>query len=314
MTEKISVGLPLYKGFDYLARLTSAINSQIGVRIELVVIETDPDGRSENYLRSNFQNLVYDKVQKKDFSHSQTRQRIAELASCETIIFITQDAVPASNLWALHHFEGMANLPESCAALVGKQIPEAWAPLHQRRRIETTFQVLGGDHGLSLFFPKLEESILGTELTFLSDSNCSYRRSILANHVPFPFVDYAEDQAIARDLQRSNYMLAYSPFASVIHTNRLNLLTTFSATKTEIVGLARAFDLKFSSRRFGTGLKYFVRNLLLDIRWIFSQKANLKYFISLPICVVYESIIALAHYSAESSLQRNNNFDNNFRF
>jgi rhamnosyltransferase len=305
MTKKISVGLPLYEGFDYLAKLTAAINAQIGVNIELVVIETDPDGRSENYLRSSFRDLVYDKVQKKDFSHSQTRQRIVELASCETIIFITQDAVPASNLWALHHFEAMEKLPKSCAALVGKQIPETWAPLHQRRRIETTFQLLGGDHGVSLFFPKSEGSVLGTELTFLSNSNCSYRRSILTSNVPFPLVDYAEDQAIARDLLGSDYLIAFSPFASVIHTNKLSLLSSFAATKSEIIGLSRAFSLEPSKRKIGSGIKYFIRNMLMDFRWIFSRKANLKYVFGLPLCLLFEIEIAMAHYSAEKFLRRN---------
>ena len=306
MNHKISVGLPLYQGFEYLSRLTTALKSQLGVSIELVVVETDPDGRSENYLRSSFQNFIYDKVPKRDFSHSQTRQRILELASCETVIFITQDAVPSNNLWALQHIEALSQLPESCAALVGKQIPEVWAPLHQRRRIETTFQTLGGDYGITLFFPKTPESVLGTDLTFLSDSNCSYRRAILTNQVPFPFVDYAEDQAIARDLKGANYLLAYSPFASVIHTNKLTLLTTFSATKAEIVGLARAFNLKGGKRKFGTGMRYFFRNFLLDFRWIFSRRTNLKYIYELPLCFLYETIIALAHYSAEHSLRRSN--------
>jgi rhamnosyltransferase len=304
MNNKISVGLPLYQGFDYLNRLSISLKSQIGVSIELVVIETDPDGRSESYLRSSFHNLIYDKVEKKDFSHSQTRQRILEMASCETIIFITQDAVPSSNLWALQHVEALSQLPESCAALVGKQIPEVWAPVHQRRRIESTFQTLGGDHGITLFFPKVAGSTLGTDITFLSDSNCSYRRSILASHVPFPIVDYAEDQAVARDLKGSNYLLAYSPFASVIHTNKLTLLTTFTATKAEIVGLALAFNLKGGARKFGTGLKYFMRNFLLDVRWIFLRKENLKYLKGLPLCFLYEFIIALAHYSADHHLRR----------
>jgi rhamnosyltransferase len=306
MFRQVSVGLPLYGGFYFLPRLVSALKLQSGVDIQLVVIETDPDGRSESYLRQSFSNLVYEKITKKDFSHSQTRQRISELATNDILIFITQDAVPASNLWALHHLETFERLPDLCAAVVGRQIPEIWAPLHQRRRIETTFNSIGGQYGITIFFSKSQDSVLGSDLSFLSNSNCSYRRLILVNHIPFPRVDYAEDQAIARALLKANYLLAYNPDASVIHTNKLSLLETFSATKAEIIGLNQAFDLVVNKRNLGFTYKYLLRNIFFNLRWILSSRTNLKYIRSIPSSLFFELQIVLADYSAYKFLRSRN--------
>ena len=57
-------------------------------------------------------------------------------------------------------------------------------------------------------------------------------------------MDYAEDQAIARDLLDAGYAIAYSPFAEVIHSNDLNLANFRDRIVEETEGLHRALGVE----------------------------------------------------------------------
>ena len=163
---------------------------------------------------------------------------MAERASHEYVAFLTQDAVPASHLWLAELIRPFG-LSDQVAAVVGRQTPRPEAPAVVKRDIVVSFANLGNPLGISIYQngPTVDAVYGRQPLAFISDVNAAYRRDVLLGPVPFPSVDYAEDQAIARELLDAGYAIAYSPFAEVIHSNDLDLGNFRDRIVDETVGL-----------------------------------------------------------------------------
>ena len=126
-----------------------------------------------------------------------------------------------------------------------------------KRDIVVSFANLGNLYGISLYQdgPTVDAVFGHQPLAFISDVNAAYRRDILLGPVPFPPVDYAEDQAIARELLDAGYAIAYTPFAGVIHSNDLNLANFRDRIVDETEGLRDALGVEPPQERvWGRGL------------------------------------------------------------
>jgi rhamnosyltransferase len=126
-----------------------------------------------------------------------------------------------------------------------------------KRDIVVSFANLGNPLGISIYQNgPVVDAVYGRQpLSFISDVNAAYRRDILLGPVPFPRVDYAEDQAIARELLDAGYAIAYTPFAEVLHSNDLNLANFRDRIVDEALGLHEALGVEPPHERvWGRGL------------------------------------------------------------
>ena len=90
--SSITIICPLYNAEDMFLDLNNALNHQEGVTVkEIKYILTESSDRTEDLLRMN--RISYEKITKKQFSHSLTREKAAMSAKGDVIVFLTQDVV-----------------------------------------------------------------------------------------------------------------------------------------------------------------------------------------------------------------------------
>lgn len=95
---KIDIICPLYNAERYIEKLDKSLNIQKKVEINKIrYILTESSDSTEKYLKEN--KLYYTKIQKKDFSHSLSRENEAMKSDADILVFITQDVVIEDELW-----------------------------------------------------------------------------------------------------------------------------------------------------------------------------------------------------------------------
>ena len=195
----VTVAIPVLNGMAHLPELLDALSRQEWAgELEILVFDSTSDDGSWEWLCAR-PDVVSTQIPQQSFSHGRTRQQMVERASHEYVAFLTQDAIPASHLWLAELIRPFG-LSDQVAAVVGRQTPRPEAPAVVKRDIVVSFANLGNPYGISLYQngPTVDEVFGHQPLAFISDVNAAYRRDILLGPVPFPEVDYAEDQAIAR--------------------------------------------------------------------------------------------------------------------
>ena len=95
---KIDIICPLYNAENYIEKLHKSLVKQKNVKINKIqYILTKSTDNSEDILKKN--KLNYEVIDKKDFSHSLVRERVALKSKANIICFISQDIVIERNDW-----------------------------------------------------------------------------------------------------------------------------------------------------------------------------------------------------------------------
>ncbi|WP_391857866.1 glycosyltransferase family A protein, partial [Vibrio cidicii] len=129
-----------------------------------------------------------------EFGHGRTRNLAAQLATGEFVVYLTHDAIPASESWLTELLAPFA-IDERIVAVMGKQIPRPGCFPLLKYEIRGVFAGFGPDFGTTVFYKDdfaKDEGVLGA-MAFYSDVNSAARRSFLTDVVPYRDVRYAED-------------------------------------------------------------------------------------------------------------------------
>ncbi|WP_252215049.1 glycosyltransferase [Clostridium sp. VAP41] len=97
---KISIICPIYNGQSYIEKLHNNILNQKlsdGQTLQIMYVLTRSSDKSEEILKKL--NCNYTLIEPKDFSHSRTREMMANKVSGDIIIFISQDVKMKNKLW-----------------------------------------------------------------------------------------------------------------------------------------------------------------------------------------------------------------------
>src|SRR5882762_3809545 len=71
------------------------------------------------------------------FHHARTRNLIASLAKAETLVFLSQDAIPSSNSWLQAMVANFAD--PTVGAVYGRQIPKQGSSLERQDALDTVY-------------------------------------------------------------------------------------------------------------------------------------------------------------------------------
>lgn len=307
--KRISVAIPTYNGIEFIEDLVKVLNNQVDVEIEIVVIDsTSTDGTWE--FISSYPNIKSKQILKSNFSHGATRQELTSMATSEFIVFLSQDALPIGDFWALNIFDTFAALPPKIGALLGNQVPRVNAIPAIAQRIDRTFKSLGNEFATSIYEANnvAINRIYGSQpLRFLSDVHVAYRREILLNSVPFKNVSFAEDQLMAAGLLDAGYDIAYAGYIKALHSNYISLGEYAKRIMDETLGVYECLGVqpKFSLK---SAVLEAVKNILHGMNYSlkkprFGKNSLLKGAKDLILVPLYEIQAIRGAYSAAKSAE-----------
>ncbi|HWM11367.1 MAG TPA: glycosyltransferase family A protein [Solirubrobacteraceae bacterium] len=196
MAPNVTVALPVLDGGPLLGEVLAAVRAQdVDRPVELLVVDSGSRDGSPELARRHGARVV--DIPPHEFGHGRTRNRLMELSTGDHVAFLTQDSTPAHERWLAALLDGFG---DGAALVFGPHRPRPDASPMVRREL------------LELF-----DRIEGVE-TFFSSANGAVARWAW-ERVPFRDIAYAEDMALARDMQAVGLTTAYAPGAEVLHSH-----------------------------------------------------------------------------------------------
>lgn len=287
----ISVFVPTYNGEKYIAECVNMILAQElpkGYKLEVIVIDSGSKDTTVDILRGYGNKIIFQQIPNSEFGHGKTRDKAARMSKGEFILFITQDATPADNRWLINMLEPFY-LSERVACVFGRQVPRPFSVSTIKREVSSVFGGLGAADSIVIHRPKslIDNVSTNPTNTFFSDANSAVRRQLLISEVPFRDLPYAEDQALAEDMQNRGYLKAYSPLGKVWHSNEYSAKEYYHRKFDEYTGLQESVGYIINPRLVSLVLGW-IRPTLHDYIFIrhdgeYNKRAKLKFLALSPL-------------------------------
>jgi glycosyltransferase involved in cell wall biosynthesis len=233
---ELDVVIPTYNGMGELEPVIDALRRQRNFEaIQIHCIDSSSSDGTTEWLKKQ-PDISTTVIDQKTFQHGRTRNEAAALGKAPIIAFLTQDAMPTNAGWGPDIIKMFNHVP-GAAGLIGRHEPYPHHPEYVREEITRHFAnmlkhplVLSKDTDPE----RWESGDLGWRqfLHFYSDNNSAMRRSVWKD-IPYPEVDYGEDQVWARDIIEAGYSKLYAPSACVYHSHDYDPAETYKRSKTE---------------------------------------------------------------------------------
>lgn len=237
---RVSVVIPVWNGGKLLHRCIEQVLSQeFEDAFELVVIDSESTDGSREWLRERAEReprLRVHEIRSADFGHGRTRNLGASLARGNWIAFLTQDAVPADRQW-LRSLRRAADAHPRAAGVFGRH--RAW-PEHgvlMERGMDAFFDGFGSTETVFELEDRQryqDDVAYRQRLHFYSDNNSMLKRSVWED-IPYPDVEFGEDQLWARTIIEAGYAKVYASGAVVYHSHRYPFRQSYRRAREEAV-------------------------------------------------------------------------------
>lgn len=232
---KASIVIPTLNGGDLLLKVVeSVLAQQTPWPFELLIIDSGSNDGSLAGLADK--SLRIHSIPKTEFSHGGTRNLGVELTSGEYVAFLTQDALPADPFWLFNLVSVLEHEPKAAGAF-GRHLAYPEASAFVQRDLAAHFNNLAKQ---PLYLDKntdaerfaTAEAAWRQILHFYSDNNSCLRRSVW-QQIPYPVIEYGEDQVWADLIIKAGYMKAYALNATVYHSHDYDERETFERSQIE---------------------------------------------------------------------------------
>lgn len=208
---KVALCIPTLNAKPYAKRLIDSINSQtLHPDLFLIIDSASNDGTGELFQRNG---ATVRLIERDEFDHGATRRLAVDLAgNADVIIFLTQDAVPASE----NAFDRLVACfqDSNVAAAYGRQLPRLGAGLIEEHARVFNYPAKNGVRALE------DRERLGIKTAFISNSFAAWRRDDLLAINGFPSsIVMGEDTWAAAKLLLAGKKVAYCAEATVYHSH-----------------------------------------------------------------------------------------------
>lgn len=250
LQQYITVFCPTYNGEKYIAELIEAVLHQelpSEYELEFIIIDSGSSDRTVEIIKEHYLNkITFLQIPNSEFGHGKTRQRAAEMAKGEYILYLSQDATPTSTRWIKDMIEPFF-VSDKVGCVFGRQIPRPDAVPTIKREVSSVFGQFGAPDSITLH---REHSLVDGEKvnglnSFFSDVNSAIRKD-LNKEIPYRDLKYAEDQALAEDMQRAGYLKAYSVRGAVWHSNEYTINEFHKRKFDEYIGLIESINYELT--------------------------------------------------------------------
>ncbi len=281
--------------------LAAVLAQKTSFPFEVLVVDSgSTDGTVEYVNAQRDSRLRTHRIDPKEFGHGRTRNLGISRTNGKYAVMITHDACPATHDW-LECLVITAEQDDRIAGVFGRHIAYPNANPFVARELEIHFSGFEKQSIVSLDDADRYAKDIGYRqfLHFFSDNNALIRRSVW-EQLPYPDVDFAEDQIWAQRVIECGWRKAYAAKAAVFHSHEYGLWER----------LQRSFD---ESRAF---LRYFGYRLCPNIRslsrswgaltrrdWRFALSSNLwRQRSGLVLWMAIDNLMRLAgHYLGATS-------------
>ncbi|WP_051470954.1 glycosyltransferase family 2 protein, partial [Patulibacter minatonensis] len=212
-----SVAIPVKNGGSRLMDVLAALADQDGPPAELVVVDSGSTDGSDRAAEAAGARVV--RIPPGEFGHGRTRNLLMRETTGDVVLFLTQDAVPASRSWR-RTMVAAFDLAPDVALACGPYRPMPGASPTTTRELTEMFASMSGPAGVPVLFRQADvpDPLRPSPATFHTDANGAVLRSAW-ERTPFRDVAYAEDQLLALDLLRAGHSRAFVPAAAVEHSH-----------------------------------------------------------------------------------------------
>jgi len=216
MNDASIVILTKNAGGDFQDTLEAIFAQKYPGKFEVIIVDS---GSTDNTLEiaGNYPTKVH-QIKPEDFGHGRTRNLAASLAIGDYLVFLTQDAVPATDRWLSNLIR---NLKDSkIAGVYGRQIPKKGT-----RPMESFF--LNTRYPLSRMVKSAGQGKVDMNTIFFSNANSAIRKEIWEKYSFDDSLIMSEDQEWAKKVLLAGYKIVYVPEAAVYHSHNYSLKAAF---------------------------------------------------------------------------------------
>ena len=205
---RVSVLIPTLQAEPWLDGLLRALAAQrVGGGSELVVVDSDSTDRTRELVTAAGGRL--ERIPRTEFGHGRTRNRLAERARGELLVFLSQDALP----------EGEDFLARLVGPLAEEDVAGATARLLPREDDDPLTTRTALDAPEASAEPRVwGPADLGSDTVHFNDVASAVRAEVL-RALPFPDVAFGEDVLWAEGALRAGWRLAFVPGAVARHAH-----------------------------------------------------------------------------------------------
>ncbi|GAB3793520.1 glycosyltransferase [Spirosoma humi] len=214
----VSVIIPTYNAASYLPSLLKSLREQT-IDYELIIIDSGSTDDTIEILKG--ENVSIISINKSDFNHGKTRNLALNTAKSDIVVFMTQDALPASTD-SIDKLVATLRSRKDIALAYGRQLPYPQTGVFGRLARLTNYP------SESIIKTKDLIPILGIKTCSCSNSFAAYFKTDLLSVGGFPSnTILGEDVSVAARLILDNKAVAYSAEAAVFHSHDYTLIEEF---------------------------------------------------------------------------------------
>ena len=242
----ISIIIPTLNAEKELPELFTALAKQRLSPDELIVADSESSDRTATIAREAGAKVL--PVLRKDFDHGGTRDFALRASIGDTVVFLTQDAVPADEFFLEHLIRPLRG--DRVAVVTGRQLPKADATPMERLIREFNYPAESHIRG--------EEDVarMGIKAFFCSDVCAAYNREIYLALGGFDHpLKTNEDMFFAAKAIRGGYRVGYCAEARVYHSHNFTLREQYARNRIQGYEIERHRDILGDVSKESEGMK-----------------------------------------------------------
>ncbi|WP_349607973.1 glycosyltransferase family A protein [Cupriavidus sp. DF5525] len=271
-TPKATVLIPTKNGGPRFAEVLARVALQkTPWPFEILVIDS---GSSDSTLAvcQQYPHVRLHTIPPAEFGHGRTRNLGVGLSHGEFIAVITQDALPENDQWLARMVAALES-DANIAGAFGRHLPYEDANPFVKRDLALHFDSFARQNPVA----RLEdteryrrEEGYRQVLHFFSDNNACIRRSVWES-IPYPDVDFAEDQIWAKQIIEAGYAKVYVDDAAVFHSHDFGVYETLRRSFDESAAFRRLFGYRLCPT-FRAAVRQSMRSGGADILYLLSHR------------------------------------------